>query len=227
MTIMDMHLHSNYSDGINTLEEMVIAAIEIGLTHITFTDHVWVKSLWVDEYLKHIQRLKIKYADKINIYSGVEAKVIDRKGNIDLNNYYKDKIDFILAAFHRIPLGDSRYIRGHEIIEKEDAAIKAWVEAYEKVLSNPVVNVMAHPFAIFKENNINISKDIIEHIIMESAKANKIFEINIKRDCLNAEILLLIKKYNLNTSIGSDSHSVEDIFQYKDKILYWNKYKNI
>ncbi|MCD9024752.1 PHP domain-containing protein [Cohnella silvisoli] len=83
MMLMDLHLHSNYSDGKNTPEEMIEAAIKIGYEAIALTDHVWKSSTWIPAYSAHLETLKKKYANKITLYSGIEAKVVSLEGDID------------------------------------------------------------------------------------------------------------------------------------------------
>ena len=77
MILQDMHLHTNYSDGKNSPEEMIRAAISLGISNICFTDHVRKDSLWVADYINELESLKSKFKDKIRIDIGVEAKVLD------------------------------------------------------------------------------------------------------------------------------------------------------
>ena len=66
----DFHMHTNLCDGKNTPEEMVIAAIDIGLKHMGFSGHFDPENgvhMETEEYLKEIKRIKEKYKDKIDI----------------------------------------------------------------------------------------------------------------------------------------------------------------
>ncbi|HPZ75142.1 MAG TPA: PHP domain-containing protein, partial [Candidatus Pacearchaeota archaeon] len=98
-----MHLHSNYSDGQNTLEEVIICAISLGINKICFTDHVWKTSEWVEDYLNEIEYLRIKYQTNIDIIAGVEAKLLNLDGEIDLDDSLYNKKVRVVAAIHRIP----------------------------------------------------------------------------------------------------------------------------
>jgi HisJ family histidinol phosphate phosphatase len=218
-----MHLHSNYSDGKNSLEEMVQASIEAGYTHIAFSDHVWKTSSWLDDYIEEINYLKKKYNKIIHIYSAVEAKVVDLKGNIDLDDKYVSKLDFIYAAFHRIPIGNDKYIRASEITNDVKYAIELWYKAFMNVLKNPKVVAIVHPTSIFLKSNILLNDEIFENISIESVKNKKMLEINVKRQVPNKKFLKIIIQNHCSLIIGSDSHSVEEIEKYKDMIKYWNE----
>ena len=83
MMHMDLHMHSNYSDGKNTPEEMIEAAIEVGYKAVAITDHVWKTSTWIPAYASHLETLKQQYMNEIRLYSGIEAKVVSLDGDID------------------------------------------------------------------------------------------------------------------------------------------------
>lgn len=223
MIVMDMHLHSNYSDGKNSLEEMILASIEVGYTHIAFTDHVWKTSEWVDNYINDINKLKIKYEKYINIYSGVEAKVVDDLGNIDLDDKYIGQLDYICAAFHRIPLGDGQFIRRSEILSDVNFAVNSWYKAFINVLKNPRVDFIAHPTSVFSSSKVSLCDEILESIVCTSIQQKKRLEINIKRQVPEKNFLKIITQKQGSLIIGSDSHSVRDIKVYKSMIENWNR----
>lgn len=211
MIPMDMHLHTKYSDGKNTMEEMVLEAIKLGIKKIAFTDHVWKSSPWIETYLSEIKSLRKKYKGRIEIISGVEAKVIDLEGNIDFDSNYRKKIDYILASYHRIPLGNNLYIGRKEIKENPEIALKKWEQSIIRVLMNENVNGIAHLDAVFKRSGIEVPISIMKRVLDIAKKNNKIIEYNIKYDVPNSEVLDYIKSNDILLSIGSDSHSVEEL----------------
>ena len=78
----NFHTHSTFSDGANTPEEMVQAAISLGMTALGFSDHSPISAEYTgttgmafeDEtaYRQEILRLKEAYADRLPIYLGIE-----------------------------------------------------------------------------------------------------------------------------------------------------------
>src|SRR5690606_27628689 len=87
----DLHMHTTWSDGANSLEEMVDAAIERGYKYIAITDHS--KFLRVANGLdetrlrkqkEEIERLNEKY-NEIEIFAGVEMDILPN-GELDFND---------------------------------------------------------------------------------------------------------------------------------------------
>ena len=76
--IADFHMHTVFCDGKNTPEEMVLRGMEMGLSVIGFSVHspLWEGCSWaistekVADYRKEIERLRVKYADRIRVYCG-------------------------------------------------------------------------------------------------------------------------------------------------------------
>ena len=102
MIVSTYHAHSIYSDGKNTLEEMVQAAIKCGMKEIGFTDHApmtfycdWsMDEKDVPNYKNEILALKEKYKDQIKIYLGIEQDYY----SVDADPDY----EFILGSVHYV-----------------------------------------------------------------------------------------------------------------------------
>lgn len=101
-----LHIHTNYCDGKDTPEEMVLAAIEKGFDSIGFSGHSYVDVFndfsmndeTVAAYRREIAELKEKYADKIKIYCGLEK---DNYTTTDTTGF-----DYLLGAVHCMKKGD-------------------------------------------------------------------------------------------------------------------------
>ena len=106
MITKDLHVHTTYSDGDNTPEEMILAAIDRGMTEIGISDHSYT---WFDEsyciqkeniaaYQKEIAELKEKYKDQIRVLCGIEQ------------DYYSDEpadaYDYVIGSVHYLKAGD-------------------------------------------------------------------------------------------------------------------------
>jgi DNA polymerase (family 10) len=102
----DLHMHSRWSDGANTTEEMVRAAIRQGHEYVALTDHS--KSEYVahgmDEkrlvkYVAEIAKLKKKYAGDIVVLAGAEVDIL-ADGKLDYAKKYLDMLDWVVASVH-------------------------------------------------------------------------------------------------------------------------------
>ena len=207
----DRHIHSNFSDGLNSPEEIVKTAISIGYEKICIVDHVRKDTKWVPDFAHEIMRLKKKYGSKIEILSGIEAKVINLKGDLDLPDNI-DGVDFVYSAFHRIPTEEREYLPSREISVNKSKALALWFTAMRKVLKNSVSNVIAHPGAILYDQGVYIPTKVIDTLIKEGK--NKTFEINLRHRAPRGEFLTKILK-RANVIYGSDAHS-------SDELLFWS-----
>ena len=108
MMLSSYHTHSTYSDGKNTLEEMVLSAIEQGCPEIGFSDHApmqfacdWsAKVEKIERYKNEILALREKYKDKIKIYLGIEQ---------DYYSVPAQGYDYIIGSVHFV-YKDGEYI---------------------------------------------------------------------------------------------------------------------
>ena len=118
----NFHTHSQFCDGKNTAEEMVVAAIEKGFDVLGFSSHCMhplnpefykpVDNLWhipadnIKAYTQEVLRLREKYADKIKIYLGFEADYFDSAdfgSAIPAKDTYSDfSPDYLIGAVHFI-----------------------------------------------------------------------------------------------------------------------------
>ncbi len=211
MTKKDYHLHSNFSDGNNSPEEMLKAAIGLGYKEIAFTDHVRRDSEWVEKYIEELKKLKNKYKLKIKILIGVEAKVINLQGELDLPPKISDRMDLILGAFHQIPKGKEQYFSENEILKNKKEVLGFWYSSMKNLLKNPRVNIIAHPTYPLDKYFIFLDRKQKENIARIAKKQNKIFEINFKYNCPDKEFISILKKRGVKIIRSSDSHSIKEL----------------
>ncbi len=96
--ITNFHTHSTFSDGNNSCEEIVLSALELGMTAIGFSDHGYtahdlsycIKD--TEAYRQEVTRLKKKYSGKIEIYLGIEEDIEQR--------LHRQDFDYILGSSH-------------------------------------------------------------------------------------------------------------------------------
>lgn len=117
--LQNLHTHSNYCDGNDSLEEIVITAIEKGFESIGFSGHSYMHfsngaSMTPEktkEYKKEIDVLKEKYKDKIKIFCGLEFEIYSE---VDLSGY-----DYLIGSVHYLKM-NGKYVgfdRSAEAVE--------------------------------------------------------------------------------------------------------------
>lgn len=107
----DFHLHSSFSGDCDTpMEEQIKKAIDLGLEHLCFTDHLDLQypkeygffDLEIDEYVKQVVLMKEKYKETINIYLGIEFGLVPELAREYEEIVKNHSFDFIIGSTHII-----------------------------------------------------------------------------------------------------------------------------
>ncbi|GAG70669.1 unnamed protein product, partial [marine sediment metagenome] len=192
----DLHVHTVWSDGGNSIEEMIKDAQKRGYKYLAICDHS--QSLKIAgglseeklvEQIKKIKELNEKYKN-FTILAGSEVD-IKADGSLDYPDELLKKLDIVVAAIHT-RFRRSRYEMTKRII---------------KAIQNPHVNILAHPtgrlLGVRDAYEVNLDE------ILKVAKINKIaLEINAfpERLDLNDINCRKAKEYGVMISINTDSH---------------------
>lgn len=115
MIRQNLHTHCTYCDGKNTLEKMVLAAIDKGFSSLGFSSHCF-SNLSYDEcgiktasdyeaYLSEVEALKQKYKNQISIYRGIE---LESRIKDELYPNPDPRLDYSIGSIHWFYL-DSRH----------------------------------------------------------------------------------------------------------------------
>ncbi len=209
---VDFHLHSTWTDGKNTVLEIIEQAKNHGLHSIAITDHIRKESTYFDDYKKEIDTLNSQ--EKLNIYVGFEAKVGDFNGTMDVKKEVVEKTDIAIISVHRYPLGDKLY-NASEF--KKEIAQEIELELSLAALNKGGFNVIGHPggmsLSFFQEFPVAFYEEIIKACI----KNEIAFDFNGRYHKKEFNTLFpLLQKYNPHVSIGTDSHNINPMGK-------WNK----
>lgn len=218
---VDLHIHTTFSDGKNTLVEYAGEAIKIGYKTIAFTDHICDYTNYLEKYISEIKELKKQFQGKLTILAGIESKVINPSGELDLpDNFhvFRDNLEWILAAFHRIPKGHKDYFSSEEIVNNKKDALKQWNSAMLNTLQNPLVSGIAHPTAILQKYSIPLTQDQKKTIAQTALSNNKQLEFNMKYRVPDDEFVDILKCFGTKLFLGSDSHSIKEFQAYSSHI---------
>ncbi len=101
----NLHTHTNFCDGANTPEEIVLTALEMGMDTIGFSGHSFtpidtsycMTEAGTDAYVREIERLCEIYGDRINILCGIEMDLYGKRP--------KHVFDYIIGSVHYVQLG--------------------------------------------------------------------------------------------------------------------------
>jgi len=208
---VEQHCHTNYTDGKNSIEEMIVAAIQKNVKQIVFTEHIQRASVWVDSFIHQMTTLQKQYADHIDILYGFEAKLLNYAGEIDIETTLMRSVPIMVGAVHGYPCKDST---GEYVDEEQLSKVEARAYAFqslEALLKNESVAIIAHPLGILERWCGPLDADSIDRAVAAIKQSGKVCEINTKYHRDPFVWLSSCRKHAVPITIGSDSHSVSDI----------------
>lgn len=102
----DLHMHTLYTDGSHSVEQMAQAAIDRGLQYIAITDHSKRVSVArgldepkVLEQWAHIDRIGKQFQDRLLLLKGIECDILE-DGSLDLSDQCLAQADWVTASVH-------------------------------------------------------------------------------------------------------------------------------
>lgn len=197
----DLQVHTNWSDGANSIREMTEEAQKIGLQYIVISDHSKTLAMTggLDEKRlmkqgEDIDKLNEEF-EEIEILKGVELNIL-KDGRLDITDNILEKLDFVAAAVH------SHFNLG----ERENT------ERILKALENPNVNMLCHPTTrqIKKREPIEID---LTRIIKVAKDNGKILDVDSYPDRLDLKDEYIRKAVVIGAKLGisSDSHNIHHL----------------
>ena len=195
------HMHTNYTDGKNTVGKYCSWASKNGIKSIVFTEHVR-KKLSYDFFnlISDIEEAKQKFPT-LDIWCGVESKILP-SGELDIPEKILSEIQIICFAFHSFPND-----------------IELFVQSCEKVFLSPIwkdyIRVWVHPESFpIKSGLLNANFKLFQDLISLAINEGIFIENNIKSP-LPYSIIQKVPKSQL--IVGLNAHSIRDIVKLNPK----------
>jgi DNA polymerase (family X) len=197
----DLHMHSSWSDGAYSLEEMVEACREKGYRYMAITDHSQylkvANGLTPERLLRQkeeIRKLNEKY-DDILILSGIEMDILP-DGSLDYEDEVLEQIDLVIASIH------SSFSQSKEKI----------MGRLKTALENAHVDIIAHPTGrlIGRREGYEVDIDLLIQLAKETNTALEL-NANPNRLDLSAENIRKAQEQGVKIVINTDAHSIDHL----------------
>ena len=191
----DLQMHTDYSDGRNTVEEMAEKAEELGYEYILVTDHGHSLQIasGVDEEELEEQREEIDEVNQefdVEVLQGVETN-IDDNGELDISKEKLEDLDLVVAALHN--------------------KIENPTESIVEALKDYPVDILAHP--LNRKVNSREPLDVdLDKIVGVATEENVALEINSQPARLDLP-WRDVKEYRdkVNYVVSTDAHSPSEL----------------
>jgi len=198
----DLHMHTTASDGAASIEDMVAAARERGLSYIAITDHSqrvsMARGLDPSRLLaqwKEIDRLRPSLPKGFTVLKGIECDILE-KGGMDLPDDVLAQADWVIASLH---YGQKQ--PRQQITERILGAIE-----------NPHVSIVAHPTGRLLNKREPYQVDL-DAVMVAAKKHGKLLELNANpvRLDLNDVYCAAAKQHGIPIVISTDAHHPDEM----------------
>jgi DNA polymerase (family X) len=197
------HMHTDFSDGVDSIEKMIDSARAMGFSYIGITDHsrsaYYAGGLKTEDVLRQweaIDRLRESNPD-VYIFKGIESD-IQPDGSLDYDDEILEGFDFVIASVH------SGFTMKRN--DMETRIIRA--------MENPYTTMLGHPTGRLLLSRDGYDVDM-RNLIDAAARNSVIMELNASRYRLDIDwrYLKYAKDRGVMISINPDAHSAAGMWE--------------
>ncbi len=197
-----LHTHSTWSDGHNSIREMVEACLQRGYTYLGMSDHSKAAAYaggLNEEALKRqhaeIDQLNEEYKGRIRIFKGIECDIL-RDGTLDFSDEVLATLDFVVASIHSL----------FNLSQEEQT------QRMLRAIANPYVDIVGHPTGRLLLSREGYPLDL-DALIDAAAEHGVCIEINAHPSRLDLDWRYLhrARDKGIKIPINPDAHATDGI----------------
>jgi DNA polymerase (family X) len=193
----DLHTHTNLTDGLASLEDMVGRAAELGYRYFAITDHapnLYMQRMTDDKILaqrERVAKLQSKYP-KMTLLHGTELN-IDPDGNVDWEEDFLAGFDLTVASVH-----------SHFNQSRDEMTARVL-----RAIENPYVDIIGHLTTRQIGKRPPVDMDL-EAVFEAAGRTGTALEINSHPDRLDLsdEHVLWARRHGVRFAVNTDAHAV-------------------
>jgi DNA polymerase (family 10) len=197
----DLQMHSTWSDGKNSIEEMLDGCVARGYEYFALTDHSKALAMTggldaarLREQWEEIEEIAERRKE-IRILRGMEVDILV-DGSLDLEDEMLEQLDIVLVSVH----------------SRLDLPAAEQTERLLRAVAHPAVHVLAHPTGRLINRRDPMELEVDE-VLACCAEHNVIVELNTHPERLDLKDthLMRARELGLKVSLGTDAHRVRDL----------------
>lgn len=192
----DLQMHSTWSDGKNSIEEMMQACLARGYEYFALTDHSKALAMTggldakrLQEQWREIEEIETRYP-QIRLLRSLEVDIL-AEGGLDLEDEMLQQLDLVVVSVH------SRF----------DLPARRQTDRILNALQHPAVDILAHPSGRIINRRAPFEFDLDE--VLHCAKENRVaVELNAHPERLDLKDshLILARELGVPVVISTDAH---------------------
>jgi DNA polymerase (family 10) len=192
----DLHVHSTWTDGRSTIEEMAKAGKKLGYKYLAIADHSQSTRIaggldpqGFESQWEEIEKIRKKVKGVV-LLKGAEVDILP-DGSLDLPDEILERFDIVVAAVH-MKMGLSETVMTERVL---------------KALSHPAVDILAHPTGRLINEREPIKLDL-EKIFARAKKHDVALELNAQPDRLDLNDIQVhrAREVGVKVVINTDAH---------------------
>lgn len=197
----DLQMHSTWSDGKNTIEEMLTACAERGYEYVALTDHSKALAMTggldaakLRDQWREIDEVRARHPE-IRLLRSQEVDIL-ADGTLDTDDETLEHLDIVVIAVH------SRF----------DLPAAKQTERLIKAIEHPLANIVAHPTGriINRRDALELALDEILACAAENGVAMELNAHPARLDLRDID-LMAARKRGVKIVISTDAHSTADL----------------
>lgn len=197
----DLQMHSEWSDGSNTLEEIIEGCLDRGYAYCAITDHSYglpiahgVSMADLARQHNEIDRLNQDYAGRFRMLKGIEAN-IRADGRVDMEDHELATLEIVVASPH--------------------SALRSAADQTPRMVTavtTPGVHILGHPRGRMFGSRPGVAADW-PRVFAAAAKSRVAIEIDgdPSRQDIDFELAALALEAGCLIALDSDAHSVREL----------------
>jgi putative hydrolase len=193
--MMDLHTHTQFSDGVGFIYDNVASAEEKSLNMIGISDHIhYFTPKKFNRYVSQIKR--IKEESEIVVLAGIEANI--NENGVDILPDLRKELDYVIASVHLwFDIGYNE--------------VQHYLNLVKIALEDKNVDIIGHFGNIFPYIGAYPTYDDLLEIIQLAEANGKAFEISSRYKVPDLDFIKLCVKHGVKLTFGSDAHSPSDV----------------
>ena len=204
---IDFQMHTNWTDGEDTVASMIATAEQLSLNAIAITEHINDTSTYFENFRSEVRKLRQDTA--IEIFYGMEISIRDYTGALRTSMAPKEEAELILGVVHSYPKNSGGYYRFGELTP--DTALSCELNGLMSLAKNSNIDVIGHPGGTYLNKFGSFPIDLLRPIFQTARDNGIAIELNTKYSWDMKSFIDLLNDIKPLVSFGSDAHQAATV----------------
>jgi histidinol phosphatase-like PHP family hydrolase len=206
---LDFHIHTDWTDGADSIQGMYDKACSINLEAILYSEHVRASSgSWYPDFAREVKSLPSR---PCRAFVGAETKILNFSGDLDCPSEVFEHADAIMGVVHRFP-GETDAALSSRDKSLSSEAIDIEFELSKTIMRTGKVHILGHPMGMsLRRFGLKPDQSVFEELAVVAAETGVCFEINSRYHDNPLELINICTRFGAPISLGSNAHSCEEV----------------